>query len=132
MRYLLDTDVVSDLVRNPGGRVTERIRAVGEAEVSTSVVVAAELWYGAIRRRSERLIAQLDTVLAALPVHPFEPPGERIYGALRARLEQEGRPIGGNDLLIGSHALLLDLTLATGNTREFERIEGLRCENWLR
>ena len=132
MRYLLDTNVLSDLVRNPGGRVTARIREVGEAEVGTSIIVAAELRYGAARKRSQRLITQLEAVLDALQVLPFEAPADRTYGLLRARLEAEGRPIGGNDMLIGAHALVLDATLVTANEREFARIEGLRCENWLR
>jgi len=132
MRYLLDTNIVSDLVRNPGGRVTAHIREVGEDEVGTSIIVAAELRYGAARKRSGRLLMQLEAILDALQIVPFEAPADRTYGLLRARLEADGRPIGGNDLLIGAHALVLDTTLVTANEREFERIEGLRCENWLR
>ena len=62
MRYLLDTNIVSDLVRNPQGRVTQRIREVGEARVCTSIIVAAELRYGASKRGSPRLRAQLEAV----------------------------------------------------------------------
>jgi tRNA(fMet)-specific endonuclease VapC len=94
MRYLLDTSIVSDLVRNPQGGVTQRIREVGEAKVCTSIIVAAELRYGAARRRSPRLTAQLEAVLDALEVLPFEAPADMSYGLLCARLEQAGRPIG--------------------------------------
>jgi len=132
MQYLLDTNIVSALVRDPHGPVTRRIREVGEVEVCTSIIVAAELRYGAIRRGSPRLTAQLDTVLRALPVLRFEAPADAVYGALRARLERDGRPIGGNDLLIAAHASALGLTVVTDNEREFGRIGELRCENWLR
>ena len=102
MGYLLDTNIVSDLVRNPQGRVTARIGAVGEAQVSTSIIVAAELRYGAAKRGAPRLAAQLEAVLAALEVLPFEAPADAAYGRLRADLEAAGQPIGGNDLLIAA------------------------------
>jgi tRNA(fMet)-specific endonuclease VapC len=132
MRYLLDTKVVSDLVRNPQGKVAARIADVGEESVCTSIIVAAELRYGAARKGSERLLAQLVTVLGALEILPFEKPAEITYGDLRARLEAAGRPIGGNDMLIAAHAISLGLTIVTENEREFSRVEGLPFENWLR
>ena len=132
MGYLLDTNIVSDLVRNPRGRVTECIRAVGEARVSTSIIVAAELRYGAAKRASPRLSAQLEAVLCALEVLPFEAPADAAYGRLRADLEAAGRPIGGNDLLIAAQALALGHTIVTDNEREFARIAELPRENWLR
>jgi tRNA(fMet)-specific endonuclease VapC len=132
MRYLLDTNIVSALVRDPHGPITRRIREVGEREVCTSIIVAAELRYGAIKRGSLRLTAQLDAVLHVLPVLRFEAPADATYGALRARLEREGQSIGGNDLLIAAHAAALGFTVVTDNERDFRRIGELRCENWLR
>ena len=132
MRYLLDTNIVSDLVRNPHGRVTQRIRKVGEAQVCTSIIVAAELHYGSAKKGSPRLAAQLDAVLGVLKVLPFEAPADRTYGALRARLEQGGKLIGANDLLIAAQAIALGHVLVTDNEREFARVDGLRYENWLR
>ena len=132
MRYLLDTNILSDLVRNPQGRVAEQIRRVGETEVCTSVIVAAELRYGAAKRSSARLRAQLEALLAALEVVPFETPADETYGAIRSQLERAGTPIGGNDLLIAAHAKALGFTMVTDNGREFARVEGLACENWLR
>jgi len=132
MRYLLDTTIVSDLVRNPQGPVAGHIRVVGEANVCTSIVVAAELRYGAEKKASARLSAQLEAVLDALEVLPLEAPVDREYGACRTRLEQAGQPIGGNDLLIAAHALALGYAVVTDNEREFTRVEGLVCENWLR
>ena len=132
MRYLLDTNVVSDLVRKPQGRVAQRIRAVGEEQVCTSIIVAAELRYGAAKKGSPRLAAQLEAVLGALEVLPFEAPADHVHGLLRARLEQRGQLIGGNDLLIAAQTLSLGYTIVTDNERKFGRIEGLPCENWLR
>ena len=131
-RYLLDTNIVSDLVRNPQGRVSSRIREVGEDRVCTSIIVSAELRYGAVKRGSRRLAGQLEAVLSALEVLPLEAPTDTVYAGLRAFLEQAGRPIGGNDLLIAAQALALRHTIVTDNEREFSRIETLACENWLR
>jgi tRNA(fMet)-specific endonuclease VapC len=132
VRYLLDTNIVSDLVRNPHGRITQRIRKVGEAHVCTSIIVAAELRYGSAKKGSPRLTTQLDAVLSALEVLPFDAPADVAYGVLRAHLEQGGKPIGANDLLIAAQALSLDHVLVTDNVREFARVDGLSCENWLR
>jgi len=132
VRFLLDTNIVSDLVRNPRGRITQRIRKVGEAQVCTSIIVAAELRYGSARKGSPRLAGQLAAILSALEVLPFEAPADAVYGLLRARLEQSGKPIGANDLLIAAQAIALHLVLVTDNEREFARVDGLSHENWLR
>ena len=131
MRYLLDTNIVSDLVRNPQGKVVQHIRKVGEAQVCTSIIVAAELRYGATKKGSPRLLAQLEAVLGALEVLPFEVPADAAYGLLRTRLEQVGRPIGANDLLIAAQTLSLGYTIVTDNDKEFAHVEDLRRENWL-
>jgi tRNA(fMet)-specific endonuclease VapC len=132
MRYLLDTNMVSDLVRNPQGKIAARIVHIGEESVCTSIIVAEELRYGAARKGSARLLAQLMTVLDAFEILPFETPAEITYGDLRARLEAAGKPIGGNDMLIAAHALSLGHTIVTDNEREFSRIDGLPVENWFR
>lgn len=129
--YLLDTNIVSALVRQPGGPVRDRIQSVGEDRVATSIIVAAELRYGATKKGSARLAKQVDAILGALPVLAWEAPYDTVYGDLRADLEGKGQVIGGNDLLIAAHALALDADLVTANTREFVRIKNLRCENWL-
>jgi tRNA(fMet)-specific endonuclease VapC len=132
MRYLLDTNIVSQLIRNPHGPVTEQIRKVGQAQVCTSIIVAAELRYGAAKKRSPRLSAQMEAVLGALEVLPIAAPGDVVYGALRARLEQSRSLVGAHDLLIAAQAVALGLTLVTDNEREFARIKNLPRENWLR
>jgi tRNA(fMet)-specific endonuclease VapC len=132
MRFMLDTNIVSDLVRHPHGRVAKRIAEVGEARVCTSIIVAAELRCGATRTASPRLEEQLESVLRAIEVLPFESPADVVYGALRARFDEIGQPIGANDLFVAAHALALRCTLVTDNDREFARIRALPVENWLR
>ncbi|MGD0475945.1 MAG: type II toxin-antitoxin system VapC family toxin [Candidatus Velthaea sp.] len=131
MRYLLDTNILSHVIRNPQGRAAQKIVEVGDQAVCTSIVVAAELWYGAMKRNSDRLTAQVGAVLGAIDILAIASPVERIYGELRARLEREGNQIGGNDLLIAAQSICLGLTLVTDNEREFLRIVELPCANWL-
>ncbi len=131
-RYLLDTPTLSDLVRNPQGRVARKIADVGEAAVATSVVVSAELKFGAAKKGSRRLTAQVQAILAAIEVLPFEPPADETYARLRTELEAAGTPIGGNDLIIAAQALTLGMILVTANVREFRRAKGLKVENWVR
>jgi tRNA(fMet)-specific endonuclease VapC len=132
MRYLLDTNIVSDLVRNPQGKIAEQIFTVGESNVCTSIIVAAELRYGAEKKQSRRLSAQLEAVLGALEILPFEKPADASYGSIRAQLERTGKPIGANDLLIAAHALTLGYTVVTDNEKEFSRVKQLSVANWLR
>jgi tRNA(fMet)-specific endonuclease VapC len=131
-RYLLDTNIVSDLVRHPQGRAAAKIAEVGEDAVATSIIVAAELRYGAAKKASPRLTAQLEAVLGVLEIIALEVPADASYGAARVALEAAGTPIGANDLLIAAQALALDMIVVTDNEREFARVDGLRHENWLR
>lgn len=131
-RFLLDTNIVSDLVRQPQGRVAAKLAEVGEDAIATSIIVVAGLRYGAAKKASPRLTKQLEAVLGAMEILPFEVPADEHYGELRAALEAAGTPIGANDLLIAAQALALDMVLVTDNAREFERVAGLRVENWLR
>ena len=130
-RYLLDTNVVSDLVRHPQGRTAAKIAELGEDAVATSIIVAAELRYGAAKKGSARLASQLETVLGAIEVIPFEAPADASYANARVALEAAGTPIGGNDLFIAAQALALDMVVVTNNEREFGRVRGLKVENWL-
>ena len=131
-RYLLDTNVVSDLVRRPNGQLAARVAGMATGTFATSVVVAAELRYGAERRGSVRLSRQLEAVLAAVEALPLETPADRHYGAIRNELESTGSPIGHNDLLIAAHARALGATLVTSNVGEFRRVPGLVVEDWTR
>ena len=131
MAYLLDTNILSDLVRHPQGAVVDRIAKVGEDSVCTSIVAAAELRYGAVKSGSDKLADRVDLLLSALEVLPLEAPADRQYAELRHHLTHQGTPIGPNDLLIAAHALATDLTVVTANVGEFSRVPGLKVENWL-
>jgi len=129
--FLLDTNILSDLVRHPQGVVADRIAAEGEDTICTSIIVAAELRFGAAKSGSSKLASQVDLILSALEILPLETPADRQYGNIRHHLAGQGTPIGPNDLLIAAHALSLDLTLVTANSREFSRVPGLKADNWL-
>lgn len=129
-RYLLDTNVVSALVRRPDGELAGRVAALPAGSFAVSVIVAAELRYGAARRGSERLTEQVEAVLSAVEILPLGEPVDRHYGEIRSVLERRGRPIGHNDLLIAAHARALSATLLTGNVRELGRVPELSVQNW--
>ncbi|APO79740.1 toxin/antitoxin system endonuclease protein VapC 1 (plasmid) [Rhizobium etli 8C-3] len=129
--YLLDTNIISDIIRNPFGPAARRIEEIDPKEICTSIIVAAELRYGCAKKGSARLLAKVESVLETLPILPMDIPADIKYGGIRAELEAVGQSIGLNDLLIAAHACVLDLTLVTDNTREFQRIRGLNLENWL-
>lgn len=129
--YLLDTNVISELIRNPSGRVAAHIGQMDPRAICTSVVVAAELRYGCAKKGSTKLLARVESLLATIPVLPLDVPADTEYGGIRAELEIAGQPIGANDLLIAAHACALGLTLVTDNTKEFSRIRGLTIENWI-
>lgn len=130
-RYLLDTNILSDLLRNPGGPVVQRVALMGEATICTSIVVSCELRYGAAKKGSARLSERVESVLESLEILPLDKESDRRYAEVRLQLEQRGKPIGPNNLLIAAHALALDLTLVTANVEAFSRVPGLRLENWL-
>lgn len=130
-RYLLDTNILSHLVKEPSGFVARRIAAVGEAKVCTSLIVACELRFGAVKKGSAKLSAQLEVILSALEILPLEEPVDRHYADIRNQLHLIGQPIGHNDLLIAAHARSLRMIMVTHNEREFSRVPGLMVENWL-
>jgi tRNA(fMet)-specific endonuclease VapC len=129
--YLLDTNIISDIIRNPFGLAARHIEQVNPNEICTSIIVAAELRYGCAKKGSAKLLSKVESVLETIPIVPLDVPADGEYGGIRAELEAAGQTIGLNDLLIGAHAYALGLTLVTDNIREFTRIRGLRVENWL-
>ena len=129
--YMLDTNIISDLLRNPKGRAAKRIARIGEDNICTSIIVAAELRYGCAKSGSSRLLEAVEDLLGEIHILPFDVPADAEYGGIRAKLEATGTPIGSNDLLIASHAYAIGATIVTANAGEFKRIRGLKVENWL-
>ena len=134
-RYLLDTNILSDLLKNPQGNAARKIASLPAVErdsLATSIVVAAELRYGAAKSGSPILAARVVQLLDAVDILPLEPDADMHYGRIRAELEKAGTPIGGNDLLIAAQAISLGYTIVSDNESEFTRVVGLRVENWLK
>jgi len=129
--FLLDTNILSDLVRHPQGLVAARISVVGEDAVCTSIIIAAELRFGAAKSGSGKLVDRVDLILSALEILPLETPVDRQYALIRHHLTRLGTPIGPNDQFIAAHALSVGLTVVTANVGEFSRVPGLKVENWL-
>lgn len=129
--WMLDTNVLSDLIRNPTGPLVARIAAVPPQALCTSIVVACELRFGAQRKGSPVLTGRVEQLLASLMVLPLDEPADGHYADIRATLEKVGTPIGSHDLFIAAHARSRDVTLVTHNLREFQRVPGLRVEDWL-
>jgi len=123
-RYLLDTNIISDLIRNPQGEVMKKIRELGEESICTSIIVASE-------KGSEKLTHRVEVILSAMEVIAFEEPADCHYAAIRNFLEKMGMTIGPNDMLIAAQALSLNLVIVTANTKEFTRVPELKVENWV-
>jgi tRNA(fMet)-specific endonuclease VapC len=130
--YLLDTNILSHIVRQPQGPVADHIADIGEANVLTSVIVACELRYGAAKRGSRKLTRQVEAVLSAMTIRPLESDIERVYASIRVALERKGTPIGAHDMLIAAHARAIDAVCVTDNVAEFRRVPALKIENWLK
>ncbi len=128
---MLDTNIVSDLIRNPAGKAAARLRTIGDAGLAVSIITAAELRFGAAKSGSPRLLSRIEAILNALDVLPFDVAADAEYASIRVELEASGQPIGPNDLLIAAHARSLGTTIVTANAAEFSRVRGLAVENWL-
>ena len=130
-RYLLDTNILSHLIRNPSGPVFDYLKSILPATACTSIIVSAEIRFGLRKGASKKLQIQAEKVLEVMDILPLEKPVDLHYGEIRAFLNQAVKPIGGNVLFIAAHALALGLTLVSANVREFSRVPSLRVENWL-
>lgn len=128
---MLDTNILSELMKAPDGPLSKRIESVGVEKLCCSLIVAAELRYGAAKLGSDKLTERVDAVLSTLAVLPLSEPADYCYGRIRAALAASGTPIGPNDMFIAAHALSEDLILVTGNVKEFKRVPDLQVENWL-
>ena len=131
MRYMLDTNIVSAIVRDPRGKVFERLLDVGEENAFISIITHGEIWYGVKKNGSEELAQKVSAVTRRLYVAPLQLPTDQRYAEIRLALRQ-GKNIGPNDLWIAAHAVALDAVLVTNNENEFSRVPGLKVENWMK
>lgn len=131
MLYLLDTNICIYLIKRRSDTLLNRMRVFRTGEIGVSVVTVAELQYGVSKSENkERNQAALEAFLLPLDIAEFTVGETVIYGQIRSELEKQGRPVGPLDTMIATHALSLDVPLVTNNTREFERVKGLRVEDW--
>jgi len=132
MRYLLDTNICIYLIKQRPKEVLERFMQFSPKDVAISVITLFELQYGVeksrYKQRSEEALAKF---LLPLNIIDFDRSSAMEAASIRAQLEEEGIPIGAYDLLIAGLARSRDMTLVTNNTKEFERIAGLKVENWV-
>jgi tRNA(fMet)-specific endonuclease VapC len=132
--YLLDTNIVSDMMRDPQGRAAQRAieisRSVDNAYFHTSVIVDCEIRYGLTRKPLARLQAAYLRTMATLTIVPLDLAMAQTYADLRHRMTIEGIGLDANDALIAAHAISLNATLVSADAA-FTRVPGLRCENWL-
>lgn len=131
IRYMLDTDACIALIKNRPEAMRVRLTRLSPQEVGMSGIVAAELWFGvAHSQKKKQNEAALKDFMDYVTLLDWPSEASPLYGKIREGLQKQGRPIGAMDLLIGVHALFLDAVLVTNNTKEFERVPGLKIENW--
>lgn len=132
LKYLLDTDILSELIKQPRGYTAQKMALLeNEDSCCTNIIVACELRYGALKKGSPVLTNKVNQLLERIEVLPLKSNIVEHYARLRVTLERAGMPIGSNDLLIAAHACALGLVLVTGNVNEISRIPDLLVENWL-
>jgi len=129
--YMLDTDICIYIIKKRPISVLQYFQRLEPDELSISAISFAELMNGAKKSSYvEANIARLNELSELLCVKPFDQKAAVMYGDVRSALEKNGNIIGSNDLLIAAHALSLDLTLITNNEKEFNRVAGLKTDNW--
>ena len=132
MKILLDTDICIYAINRKRPEILEGVRDYQIGEVGISAITYAELRFGVENSfRADKNMVRLEQFLLPLEIVPFDAEAGRYYGRVRTALKRAGCPIGSNDLLIAAHALSLDAALVTNNTREFDRVAGLRVEQWI-
>ena len=132
MKYLLDTNVCVALIRRQPAPLIQRLTSHPAGAVGISSITLAELAHGVEKSaRPEHNRAALEQFLLPLELADFDPQAALVYGRLRAQLEGAGQTIGSMDLLIAAHAISLETTLVTNNVREFQRVAGLKLEDWV-
>jgi len=133
MKWMLDTDTCIALIKRQPPELIQRLQAKSVGDVGVSSITLAELRHGVARSgRRDQNRAALDQFLLPLDIAAFDELAADSYGSIRADLEVNGLPIGPLDTLIAAHALSLNVTLVTHNTREFKRVKGLRIDDWLK
>ena len=132
MKYMLDTNICIYLIRNKSRKVHNKFSKCDEGDICISSISYAEMEYGVEKSKYKAMNEKaLHSFVSDLEIAGFDGKAAEEYGSIRAELERTGKPIGPLDLLIAAHARSLGLTLVTNNTKEFDRVPGLKVENWV-
>lgn len=132
LKYLIDTDTFIYIKNHKPQQVLERFNRLKPGAVGISVITYGELFRGAERSEyKQQNHDKLKGIFRLIPIQSLPLDAGMNYGIIRSSLERQGCIIGGNDIWIAAHAVTLGLPLVTNNTREFERVAGLRIENWV-
>ena len=131
LKYMLDTNTVIYTIKHRPTQVRDTFKC-HSGQMCVSTITVGELIFGAERSaQTERNLADIESFLARLDVLPFDTSAATHFGQVRAEPYRAGKPIGPYDMMIAGHARSVGLTLITNNTREFDRVEGLRIGNWV-
>ncbi len=131
-KFMLDTNICIYIQRRHSEKINELYNSIKPGEAVISVVTWGELLFGAVKsRKAKAVYKSLEEFVTIVQILPMPLECAKYYGNLRADLEKRGRPIGMNDLWLAAHAMTLNLTLITNNTREFKRIPNLKIDNWI-
>lgn len=132
MRYLLDTDTASYIIRGAFPALDAKLATVAPHDVAISVVTRAELLFGLERRGNPRGLSRVvRAFLDRMTIPPWDSAAADTFAKVRAQLERQGTPIGLADTMIAAHALTLKVVLVTNNQKHFQNVKGLALENWI-
>lgn len=133
MLYMLDTNICGYIIRNKPDYMKEKLKQIEKNhEITLSSIVVSELLYGVMKKNSPKLTKLVNNFIDNFTIHDFDEMAASKYGSIRSELEKNGQIIGSNDLFIAAHAKAIDATLVTNNLKEFQRVEGLKLENWIK
>ncbi len=132
MRYMLDTNICSYILKSRPLSVKAHFEKVGTKALCISTVVLAELYYGAARHpHGSSIRKEIEEFISRLTVIPWDEKAADHYGQIRAAMEKDGKPIGAMDMMIAAHARSQEATLVSNNTRHFDKVPGLLLANWV-
>jgi tRNA(fMet)-specific endonuclease VapC len=129
--FLLDTNILTELARNPFGASSHKLKVAGSHNTFTSIIVAGEVRYGIQRHPAMKLLRQMEQIMETIEIRPLPLSAIDTYSVLRTSLDSRSLPISGNDMWIAAHAIAEDAVLVSNNIREFSRIPNLKVENWM-
>ena len=132
MEFMLDTNICIYLINKQPIKIIKKLKSIKTSDICISSITSSELWFGVYKSSYPKQNSlALTEFLSSINTVNFNDEAAINYGQIRAHLEKKGKIIGAMDMLIGAHALAMNLTLVTNNIREFKRIPDLKVINWV-